>query len=112
MDGTSAQTGQILSGINHLRQSIVDILTTPIGSRVMRREYGSKLPFLVDAPINASTLVDLYAETADALYRWEPRFRLTQVNASSASAGSISIDLTGIYLPDGQLITMDGVKIK
>lgn len=39
MNGISATTGRPLSGIDHLRQSIRDILTTPIGSRVMRRLY-------------------------------------------------------------------------
>nr|VFK47168.1 MAG: hypothetical protein BECKTC1821D_GA0114238_104214 [Candidatus Kentron sp. TC] len=40
MAGMSAFTGKHFSDIAHLRQSITDILTTPIGSRVMRREYG------------------------------------------------------------------------
>lgn len=48
MLGINAQTGQPLSGIDHLRQSIRDILTTRSGMRVMRRDYGSRLPALVD----------------------------------------------------------------
>ena len=43
MTGMDRETGKSLSGIEHLRQSIRDILTTPIGSRVMRRDYGSRL---------------------------------------------------------------------
>lgn len=27
--------------LDHIRQSVQDILTTPIGTRIMRREYGS-----------------------------------------------------------------------
>jgi len=111
MDGTNAQTGKMLSGMDHLRQSITDILTTPLGSRVMRRDYGSKLPLLVDAPMNSETLVDLYAATADALQTWEPRFQLSQVTASSADVGVIVLDLTGTYLPDGQQVTLDGIKV-
>ena len=30
-------TGTAISGLEHLRQSVGDILSTPIGSRVMRR---------------------------------------------------------------------------
>ncbi|MCP3965628.1 MAG: phage baseplate protein, partial [Lentisphaerae bacterium] len=78
MTGIDKTTGRYLSGLDHLKQSITDILTTPIGSRVMRREYGSRLPRLVDAPLNSSTLVDLYSATAEALQRWEPRFKLTE----------------------------------
>ncbi|MEW7978507.1 MAG: GPW/gp25 family protein [Candidatus Sedimenticola endophacoides] len=54
MQGMHAITGQHLAGEAHLRQSIIDILTTPLGTRVMRRDYGSRLFELVDAPINRS----------------------------------------------------------
>ena len=47
LSGMDASTGQPLTGSAHLVQSIRDILTTPIGSRVMRRDYGSRLPALL-----------------------------------------------------------------
>ena len=112
MNGTSATTGAPLAGIDHLRQSIRDILTTPIGSRVMRREYGSRLYELVDAPMNRSTLLNIYAATAEAIAKWEPRFRLQKVTASSAAPGSVTLDMTGEYLPDGEVITLDGIEVK
>lgn len=40
MFGMSNQTGSYLTDEEHLKQSIIDILTTPIGSRVICREYG------------------------------------------------------------------------
>lgn len=107
----NANTGTHLSGIDHLRQSITDILTTPVGSRVMRREYGSRLYQLVDAPINRSTLLQLYAATAEALRRWEPRLKLTQVRAESAEPGRVVLTITGEYLPDGQAVTLDGIVV-
>lgn len=112
MNGTSAADGKPLGGIAHLRQSIQDILTTPLGSRVMRRDYGSRLYELVDAPTNSETLMQLYAATAEALAAWEPRFRLTQVKIASATQGAIELNLTGEYLPDGQLVTLDGIKVQ
>ena len=112
MKGTSASTGKPLSGIDHLRQSIRDILTTPIGSRVMRREYGSRLYQLIDAPINRSMLLEIYAATAEALIRWEPRFRLQKVVAASAAPGEIVLDMIGVYLPDGKMITLDGIEVR
>lgn len=111
MDGINASTGKRLGGIDHLRQSIRDILTTPIGSRVMRREYGSRLFRLIDAPINRSTLMDMYAAVADALDQWEPRFQLELVQAVSAAPGRLELDLTGKYMIDGQTITLDGIVI-
>jgi phage baseplate assembly protein W len=85
MKGTSASTGKPLSGIDHLRQSIRDIRLPLSASRVMRREYGSRLYQLIDAPINRSNLLEIYAATAEALIRWEPRFRLQKVVAASAA---------------------------
>ena len=74
-------TGQSITGLDHLRQSLGDILTTPIGSRVMRREYGSLVPELIDHPDNIATQVRVYAAVASALMRWEPRFRLTRIES-------------------------------
>jgi phage baseplate assembly protein W len=93
--GLSRATFQPLDFDAHLAQSITDILSTPRGTRVMRRDYGSDLPRLVDAPMNGETLVDLFMATAEALDAWEPRFRLIRVEVPSASAGFMELTLTG-----------------
>lgn len=111
MNGTNASTGKLLTGLDHLRQSITDILTTPIGSRVFRRDYGSNLPFLVDAPMNAETVTEIYAATAQALQNWEPRIQVAQVQLTSAAIGSVQVAVTGTYLPDGQTVTIDGIQV-
>ena len=81
MRGIDARTGKPLSGLAHLRQSIRDILTTPLGSRIMRRNYGSRLFDLVDNPLNEQTLVEIFAATAEALIQWEPRLKVMRVQA-------------------------------
>ena len=112
MRGIDSNTGKPLAGIDHLRQSIRDILTTPIGSRVLRRTYGSQLFQLIDAPLNRSSIMDLYAATADALARWEPRLRLTKVQAAMPQPGVVVLDLTGVYVPEGRVITLDGIEVR
>lgn len=82
-----------------------------MGSRVMRRDYGSKLFALVDAPMNLSTLSAIYAATVEAIHKWEPRFQVTKVTAASAAPGSVVLDMTGNYLPDGTQIKIDGIKV-
>lgn len=77
----------------------------------MRRDYGSDVPRLVDAPINRETLLDIYAAVAEAIDLWEPRFRLEKVTPTSASPGRIELKLTGEYLPDGETITIDGIVV-
>lgn len=112
MAGMNASTGRALGGIDHLRQSIRDILTTPIGTRVMRRAYGSRLPELVDAPLNDETLVDIYAETVIALSTWEPRIDVEQVTASFPAPGKVELSLVGVYTPTGAPVTIDGLEIR
>lgn len=112
MNGMNAQTGKRLSGIDHLRQSIADILTTRLRSRVFRPDYGSNLFYLIDAPINGATLVKMYAATAEALMQYEPRFLVKQVKAERTGNGAIALDITGFYLPEGKPIKLDGLVIE
>ncbi len=89
-------TGRLLNRADHLRQSIADILTTPIGARVMRRDYGSQLPELIDQPYNGATRLRCYAAIVIALTRWEPRLRLTRVQlVQGETPGSAIVDLEG-----------------
>lgn len=106
MIGLSATTGTRLSGIGHLAQSIRDILATPIGTRVMRRDYGSRLPDLLDAPLNAATLMDVRVATVEALRRWEPRLKVTRVDVTAGAAGVLAIAVAGDYRPDGQTVSL------
>ena len=75
--GMNRHTGEAISGDAHLAQSILDILTTPVGTRVMLRDYGSDLPAILDQPMNGEMLVDAYLAAAEALDRWEPRIELS-----------------------------------
>lgn len=118
--GIDMTTGGPVSGIEHLRQSVSDILTTPLGSRVMRREYGSDLPRLVDSNVDPLTVARLYAATATAIRRFEPRLSLdrvvlTAIGGQPASdgtplrSGQVELELVGTYLPEGRPITLSGV---
>lgn len=97
--GLNASSGAGISDIAHLRQSVATILFTPIGTRVMRRHFGSLLPELIDQPYNPTTRVRLYAAVAGALMRWEPRLRISRVQLLSASPGSAELVLDGTYVP-------------
>ena len=97
--GMHRATGAALQGIEHLRQSITDILTTPLGTRLQRRSYGSLLPELIDHPDNGVTRLRMMAATAGALMRWEPRLRISRVQLTSGhEAGQLTLDLAGEYL--------------
>ena len=72
-----------------------DILTTPERSRVMLRPYGSRLPDLVDQPDNPRTRLAIYAATAMALLRWEPRVQLTRVTLERPRPGALHLRILG-----------------
>ena len=78
MTGMNKQTGKSIEQM-HLQQSIFDIITTPIGSRVMRRTYGCELFNLIDSAYNEAGKLRLIAAVADALMKWEPRIDLEQI---------------------------------
>ncbi len=98
MIGLDRRTGQPLSGVAHLKQSIEDILTTLLGTRRMRPEYGSKLRRLIDLPVNDGWKSAVQAEVARALGRWEPRLRLERVRVVAVMGGRIDLELAGVYL--------------
>ena len=79
MIGMDRETGARLAGADHLEQSIADILGTPVGTRLARREYGSLVPQLLDQPNNELGRVRIFAAVAFALLRQEGRARLSRV---------------------------------
>jgi phage baseplate assembly protein W len=111
MIGTNTNTGQALSGIALTEQNIRDVLTTPKGTRVMRRTYGSDLMALVDSPWNTNTRMRMIAATVDALDLWVPEIQVTAVNFSMSTTGNLVCDLSANYLPDGTAIQINGIVI-
>lgn len=103
--------GRNISEINHLKQSISNILTTPIGSRTMRRDYGSNLFNKIDHPVNGELIAEIYLDIVESLFIWEPRFELDQVVVQNIENGKITIDLEGSFLSNGEKITLENIEI-
>ena len=74
----------LVSDNEKIKQAIWVILGTPIGQRVMRPTFGSRLHELVFAPLNPETLglAEMYVQ--DALNFWEPRIEVLDVKARVA----------------------------
>jgi hypothetical protein len=113
MNGTDRRTGKRLSGSAHLRQSVSDILTTPVGSRVLVRDYGSDLFSLVDNPRDDLTRLRIIAATASALARWEPRLQVTRVGVSfsKSNPSSCTLDIEGLNKESNVPLTLGGIQI-
>ena len=104
-------TGKPISEIAHIKQSIANILSTPLGSRVMRRDYGSRLFERIDQPINGELIAEIYSDIVEAISTWEPRFEVEQVTLQSINKGNIVIDLEGTFVKDGQKIVLENISI-
>ena len=108
MAGMNAKDGRRLAALAHIQQSVADILTTPIGSRVMRREYGSLLPELIDQPLNGPTALRAYAATVVALMKWEPRIRVQQITrqVSTQRPGRFDLIITARRVDTGENVSL------
>jgi phage baseplate assembly protein W len=103
--------GKTISEIAHIKQSITNILTTPIGSRIMRRNYGSRLFEKIDRPINGELISEIYSDIIEAIFIWEPRFEVEQVIVQNITNGKITIDIEGSLLRNGKKITLENIEI-
>ena len=93
--GMSQHNGKAITDTDHLRQSVRDILLTPQGSRIARREYGSLLSVLIDQPQNPALRLQIMSAVYMALSRWEARLTLDSITINSNFDGSMVVDLTG-----------------
>ncbi|EBQ7635554.1 baseplate assembly protein [Salmonella enterica] len=93
--GMSRNDGQAITDTDHLRQSVRDILLTPQGSRLARREYGSLLSVLIDQPQNPALRLQIMSAVYVALNRWEPRLTLDSITINGNFDGSMVVELTG-----------------
>jgi phage baseplate assembly protein W len=103
--GMNRNTGLGISDVEHISQSMRDILLTPVGSRVMRREYGSLLSALIDQPQTRRSGLQIMVACYSAIQKWEPRIRLTAINFETGDAGEMYVDMTGMRTDTGASVS-------
>jgi phage baseplate assembly protein W len=93
-----AQGGLALTNeISELEQSMIIILTTSPGQRVMRSTFGCRLHELVFAPNNNQTSARARRFVEDALRMWEPRVTVVEVEAGPDPDNAASLLITIQY---------------
>ena len=94
--GVDAQGGIAMNSLeDHVRQSVLLILQTAKGERVMRSDFGAGLQTLVFSPLRATTAALLQHEIKDALVRFEARIDVLDVEVivDQTQQGSLLINL-------------------
>ncbi|MCP9660857.1 GPW/gp25 family protein [Escherichia fergusonii] len=111
MQGMSRTTGKPLSGTEHIAQSIIDILTTPLNTRVMLPEYGCNLFDLIDNPSDPALGMRIIMATAGALAKWEPRIEIESVNVVAIGIGKITISIVAIDVETRKRLEFNNLEL-
>ena len=70
--GIDRRTGQVIQDFDHVVQSLEVIVSTMIGSRVMRRTFGFVDPGLLGRNIVLPTILRFVSALHIAIELWEP----------------------------------------
>ncbi|CAI1716981.1 MULTISPECIES: GPW/gp25 family protein [Serratia] len=111
MQGMSRVTGKPLSGLDHIRQSVQDILSTPVGTRVMRPGYGSNLIYLVDHPADRTTTIRVVMAAAGALARWEPRIAINSIEVLQVGNGVIRLSIHATDVETQRAVLLENIEL-
>jgi phage baseplate assembly protein W len=112
MAGINRHTGQFLDGWPHVVQSIMLIITTGYGERMLRRWFGSAVPQLLGENLTTPTVVRFFAALIAALevrevdtgLPREPRFKIVRITPKRVDrSGELRLEILGVYLPRGHL---------
>ena len=102
--GIDERTGRILTGWDHVVQSLATIWTTRLKERVMRHDFGSNLRAWLAEDLTPATALGIYADLIVATHRHEPEYRVRTMQFVLASReGGLGIRHAGIYYPEGRL---------
>lgn len=102
--GFNRKTGAICTDFSHLKQSLAVIFSTPLKTRVMRRDFGCELFELIDRPLTDKVILAAYVSIVYACSRWEPRFEITWCNIEKVdSNGIVVLQINGNYYPLGHI---------
>lgn len=109
--GVSRSDFTIKSGWPHVQQSLNVIMTTALGERVQRRDFGTDIGPVIDRPQDLESIVSAYSAIAEAVrprlvdgkQYGEPGFELRLVKITPSANGNLIIDVEGLHFPRGHL---------
>lgn len=79
MSGVDRRTGELIDNYASACQAVEVIFSTPIGERVMRRQFGGGLVELLGRLVRPELLAAFTMVAAAAIDVWEPRFKVRAV---------------------------------
>ena len=113
--GMDRYTGKVLTGWQHVIQSMLLIFSTRYHERVLRRYVGSFVPHLLGENATDHTITHFYWAIATGIDLWEPNYRIQRVRVGNRydgsnltspeelRAGKLTTAMEGTYRPRGHL---------
>ncbi len=83
----------LITGEAAIRQSVLLLLATIPGERIMRPDYGCDLHRLIFSPADDTTAGLAIHYVRQAIERWEPRIELIDIDAQPADDDPTRLDL-------------------
>lgn len=113
--GMDRVTGKVITGWDHVLQSMTLIFSTRYHERVIRRWAGSFVPHMLGNSAVESVITRFYWAIGMGLDLWEPNYRVQRVNIGVRTGGSLlttpeelrtghlSTAMEGMYRPRAHL---------
>lgn len=94
-----------------IRQSVIQIIMTPRGTRIMRPDFGASVLDFVFENNDELLVIQIQREVRAALGKWEPRIVVTRVDVvRDADQGEVSVTIhyviRALSSPDKVSITL------
>ena len=107
MAGIDRHTGRVITNLGSALQAVEVILTTRIGSRIMRREFGGGADELLGRLLTADHVAVFRQLVATAIDLWEPRLAIRRIalegSAEELRRGEAGFVLEADWRPRGHL---------
>lgn len=110
--GLDRATGLVITDDAYLKDRIQSCLSMRIGTHPMRRLKGSRIPELIDRPLNETTLFEIKVAVFDALAHPANGFddlTVTQVRVNAVESGRVQISIA--FSQNGKLTQLDGIEV-
>ncbi|MBX9634056.1 MAG: hypothetical protein K2X44_03660, partial [Magnetospirillum sp.] len=82
-----------------------------LDTRALRRWYGGTFMDLIDAPVNAGTMVDFVFAIADCLGRHEDRITVTTVSFRQTAEGQLVVIPEGTLTTTGKAVVLGAIPL-
>lgn len=107
MAGIDRHTGKVMPNYDHALQSVEVVLSTRIGTRVMRRQFCGGAAELLGRAVTPPLFTLFQQLVATAIDIWEPRFRVRQITPQGTveqiRAGQVGVRFEVDYRPRAHL---------